>query len=109
VPSCLAVYFTWPQVALTHHVCHWRLYAVKHNPVKFASVLLAQGGNDFNFLIGWQSSDPSLCHHALIVDQQNRRRAAYAKCAKRGLPDIFEPTVSPIGFARAARILVKLE
>src|ERR1051325_3481219 len=20
-PSCLAVYFTWPQVALTHHVC----------------------------------------------------------------------------------------
>src|SRR5581483_8686279 len=21
-PSCLAVCFTWPQVALTHHVCH---------------------------------------------------------------------------------------
>src|ERR1043166_2939238 len=26
-PSCLAGYFTWPQVALTHHVCHRCLYA----------------------------------------------------------------------------------
>src|SRR5689334_17156774 len=24
---CLAGYFTWPQVALTHHVCHRCLYA----------------------------------------------------------------------------------
>ena len=24
-PSCLADYFTWPQVALTHHVCHRRI------------------------------------------------------------------------------------
>src|SRR5689334_13165606 len=26
-PCCLAGYFTWPQVALTHHVCHRCLYA----------------------------------------------------------------------------------
>ncbi len=26
-PSCLAGYFSWPQVALTHHACHRRLYA----------------------------------------------------------------------------------
>src|SRR6185503_7274895 len=27
-PSCLAGYFTWPQVALTHHVFHRCLYAI---------------------------------------------------------------------------------
>jgi len=35
-PSCLAGYFTWPQVALTHHACHRRLYAPQTTTVKFA-------------------------------------------------------------------------
>src|SRR6185503_7945057 len=35
-PSCLAGYFTWPQVALTHHACHRRLYAPRPITVKFA-------------------------------------------------------------------------
>jgi hypothetical protein len=34
-PSCLAGYFTWPQVALTHHVFHRWLYAAKITAVKF--------------------------------------------------------------------------
>jgi hypothetical protein len=34
-PSCLAGYFTWPQVALTHHVFHRCLYAPKTTAVKF--------------------------------------------------------------------------
>src|SRR5215813_8265740 len=33
-PSCLAVCFTWPQVALTHHVCHGCLYAAATGGVK---------------------------------------------------------------------------
>jgi hypothetical protein len=33
-PSCLAGYFTWPQVALTHHVCHRCLYAPRAAAVK---------------------------------------------------------------------------
>src|SRR6266849_9356687 len=31
---CLAVCFTWPQVALTHHVFQWSLYAAANKPVK---------------------------------------------------------------------------
>src|SRR6266852_1535994 len=31
---CLAVCFTWPQVALTHHVFQWRLYASPKASVK---------------------------------------------------------------------------
>src|SRR5688500_7413115 len=34
-PSCLAVYFTWPQVALTHHAFHRCLYASPAAAVKF--------------------------------------------------------------------------
>jgi hypothetical protein len=33
-PSCLAGYFTWPQVALTHHAFHRCLYASRVTPVK---------------------------------------------------------------------------
>src|SRR6185295_20224826 len=33
-PSCLAVCFTWPQVALTHHVFHLCLYAAGIRTVK---------------------------------------------------------------------------
>src|SRR6185295_15188283 len=33
-PSCLAVCFTWPQVALTHHVFQLCLYAPRNGPVK---------------------------------------------------------------------------
>jgi hypothetical protein len=33
-PSCLAGYFTWPQVALTHHACHRCLYAPRTTTVK---------------------------------------------------------------------------
>jgi hypothetical protein len=36
-PSCLAGYFAWPQVALTHHVCHRCLYARGTPPVKHPS------------------------------------------------------------------------
>jgi len=34
-PSCLAGYFTWPQVALTHHAFHRCLYASRTITVKF--------------------------------------------------------------------------
>jgi len=33
-PSCLAVCFTWPQVALTHHVLQVALYARRRRAVK---------------------------------------------------------------------------
>jgi len=33
-PSCLAGYFTWPQVALTHHAFHRCLYPSVCGPVK---------------------------------------------------------------------------
>src|SRR5690242_15523445 len=33
-PSCLAACFTWPQVALTHHVLRLRLYAWRRETVK---------------------------------------------------------------------------
>jgi hypothetical protein len=33
-PSCLAGYFTWPQVALTHHVFRKCLYASRRAAVK---------------------------------------------------------------------------
>src|SRR6185436_4164471 len=33
-PSCLAVCFAWPQVALTHHVFQTRLYALTIKGVK---------------------------------------------------------------------------
>src|SRR5215218_3706991 len=36
-PSCLAGYFAWPQVALTHHVFHRCLYAPRAAAVKFRS------------------------------------------------------------------------
>src|SRR5690349_21656128 len=36
-PCCLAGYFTWPQVALTHHVCHRCLYAPRAARVKQGS------------------------------------------------------------------------
>jgi hypothetical protein len=56
-PSCLAVYFTWPQVALTHHVFHVRLYADSLGAVKFAASVgmhadsLAHCINDFSFFV----------------------------------------------------------
>src|SRR5215208_8455764 len=34
-PSCLAGYFPWPQVALTHHAFHRCLYAWRARTVKF--------------------------------------------------------------------------
>src|SRR5918999_2538320 len=34
-PSCLAGYFTWPQVALTHHAFRRWLYASQTATVKF--------------------------------------------------------------------------
>jgi hypothetical protein len=44
-PSCLAGYFTWPQVALTHHVCHRCLYAPRAAPVKhdIRGIAVAEG------------------------------------------------------------------
>ena len=33
-PCCLADCFSWPQVALTHHVCQFRLYAAVKSAVK---------------------------------------------------------------------------
>jgi hypothetical protein len=35
-PCCLADCFSWPQVALTHHVCQFRLYAAVKKTVKVA-------------------------------------------------------------------------
>jgi len=38
-PSCLAGYFTWPQVALTHHVFHRCLYASRAAAVKLSALI----------------------------------------------------------------------
>src|SRR6476620_8773831 len=42
-PSCLAVCFTWPQVALTHHVFQLCLYAARIGTVKQGLVVIANG------------------------------------------------------------------
>ncbi len=39
LPSCLAVCFAWPQVALTHHVFQWSLYPKGKTPVKISHAM----------------------------------------------------------------------
>jgi hypothetical protein len=41
-PSCLAGYFTWPQVALTHHAFHRCLYASPVVTVKLLPIVDCQ-------------------------------------------------------------------
>src|SRR3982751_659619 len=76
-PSCLADYFSWPQVALTHHVCHCCLYAAQG---RLSSLNRPATGRGLNSLAGL-AARAKIGRAPALSNASNTRAASDARLA----------------------------